>query len=126
MDKYKLTDAEHQQIMEAWRATYVPYRKLLERYETYLKSIATYNRKKKSSQAFKMPAKFSHWTPKDRKNSKQELRMQRPTRTVRVPYLLLYTDDYIYMITIYLRIYICTYIQNIYMIEIEESYMEGV
>ena len=40
MDKYKPTDAEHQQIMEAWRNTYVPYRKLLERYETYVNSIA--------------------------------------------------------------------------------------
>jgi hypothetical protein len=87
MDKYRLTDAEHQQIMEAWRTTYVPYRKLLERYETYLKSIATYNRKKNSSQAFKVPAKLSHWIPKDRENSKQELRMQRPTRTVRVSLL---------------------------------------
>ena len=87
VELYRLPKGDHQQVMEAWRTSYTPYRKLCERYETYKKNIETHNKNKKGSQSFKKLDKFSEWVPTDRNNTREELRMQRPTRTVRVQIL---------------------------------------
>lgn len=84
VDLYKLPKDDHQQVMEAWRTTYIPYKKLRERYETYKKNIEAHNKNKKVSQSFKQLDEFSNWVPKDRENTKAERGMQRQNRTVRV------------------------------------------
>jgi hypothetical protein len=63
----KLTELEHKQIMEMWRVTHTPYRKLLERYETYVKGVKQYNRTKRANQAVRMVRPLKVWKPKDRK-----------------------------------------------------------
>jgi hypothetical protein len=63
----KLTGLEHKQIMEMWRVTHTPFRKLLERYETYKKGIRTYNRTKQASRAERRELSLKKWQPKDRK-----------------------------------------------------------
>jgi hypothetical protein len=62
-----LTDLEHKQIMEMWRVTHKPYRKLLERYETYKKAVKHYNRTKRTGRAERRLLSFKAWQPKDRK-----------------------------------------------------------
>jgi hypothetical protein len=82
--KRNLTTLEHKQIMEVWRVTNVPYRKLLERYETYTRGVERFNKTKKSSQKERKIQKLSKWQPTDRVNTEDEKEMQRSHKTAQV------------------------------------------
>ena len=75
--EYDLTELEHKQIMEMWRVTHEPYRKLLERYETHVKAVQKWNNNKRVRQKLRNIPLFRHWLPRDRENTDDERAMQR-------------------------------------------------